>query len=260
LEGHAESTARTGRLGAGARRGHQRASQLQPGARFAFRGQVFQTDDADRDGQLEVGTTGLVLARVAYTHSVSSSELIDVTLAGASGASALSATPDHPFWITEVGDFVVLEEVEPGMVLRTSNEGDARVLSVERRLAGDVVFNFEVEEAHNYFVQPADGITGVLVHNCSKTTAPKGPGTKVETAGDLIKDSGAKVSANPKAPNQEGNVTLDFGDGDKVNLRVETHPLKTGGDPVRHANVEVIKTRPNGKTKKISNEHILEEP
>jgi hypothetical protein len=168
---------------------------------------VFQTDDADRDGQLEVGTTGLVLARVAYTHSVSSSELIDVTLAGASGASALSATPDHPFWITEVGDFVVLEEVEPGMVLRTSNEGDARVLSVERRLAGDVVFNFEVEEAHNYFVQPADGITGVLVHNCSKTIASKG-----ERAGQNGVSGPVKRTSRTTRDGSEG-VRLDYPDG-----------------------------------------------
>jgi hypothetical protein len=170
---------------------------------------VFQTDDADRDGQLEVGTTGLVLARVAYTHSVSSSELIDVALAGESGASALSATPDHPFWIAEVGDFVVLEGVEPGMVLRTSNEGDARVLSVERRLAGDVVFNFEVEAAHNYFVQPADGVTGVLVHNCSKTSAPN--------AGALEARAGQVHGAlDPIAQNSRTTAVLRTDGGDIV--------------------------------------------
>jgi hypothetical protein len=87
---------------------------------------------------------------------------------------------------------------------------------------------------------------------------PAGTGSKVETAVDMIRQSGAKVSLNPKAPNQEGNVTLDFGDGNRVNLRVETHPLEKGGDPVRHANVEVVETV-NGKSKVTENTHIVEE-
>jgi hypothetical protein len=34
---------------------------------------------------------------------------------------------------------------------------------------------------------------------------------------------------------QEGNITLDMGDGISVNIPVETHPLKKCGNPVRHA-------------------------
>lgn len=39
---------------------------------------------------------------------------------------------------------------------------------------------------------------------------------------------------------QEANATIDFGNKTKVNLRVETNPLKPNGPDVRHANVEVI--------------------
>jgi hypothetical protein len=140
-----------------------------------------------------VGTTGLVLARVAYTHSVSSSELIDVTLAGEFGASALSATPDHPFWVAEVGDFVVLGEVEPGMVLRTSDEEGARVLSMERRLARDVVFNFEVHGVHNYFVRSERESAGILVHNCNIADG-SGMGTAID-----LDAPGIRVSDRPPA-------------------------------------------------------------
>ena len=67
----------------------------------------------------------------------------------------------------------------------------------------------------------------------------------------------AEVKANPKGEGQEGNVTLDSGDGDRVNIRVETHPLEAGGEPVEHANVEVVKTV-KGKSRVVSNDHIVE--
>jgi RHS repeat-associated protein len=87
---------------------------------------------------------------------------------------------------------------------------------------------------------------------------------KVENILQDIKDNG--ILNNPKSkPNtlkpetqQEGNVTLDFGGGKTVNIRVETHPLKPGGDPVRHANVQEFRQTPRGKNKSISNDHITE--
>ncbi len=75
---------------------------------------------------------------------------------------------------------------------------------------------------------------------------------------DAIKEGGFKVKINPKNPatKQEGNATVDFGNGTKVNLRVESHPLKQNGKDVRHANVEVTRQVKN-KNKVISNKHIV---
>ncbi len=56
---------------------------------------------------------------------------------------------------------------------------------------------------------------------------------------------------------QEGNVTIDFGDKTKVNLRVETHALRQNGPDVRHANVEVTNQIKN-RNKVISNTHIVD--
>lgn len=69
-----------------------------------------------------------------------------------------------------------------------------------------------------------------------------------------------KSVLTPKNPatKQEGNATIDFGDKTKVNLRVESHPLKQGGQDVKHANVEVTKEVKN-KNKVISNKHIIDE-
>jgi RHS repeat-associated protein len=56
---------------------------------------------------------------------------------------------------------------------------------------------------------------------------------------------------------QEGNISIDFKDGQGVNLRVETHPIPgSGGKPVRHANVEVTKKNRRGRNKVVKNIHI----
>lgn len=75
---------------------------------------------------------------------------------------------------------------------------------------------------------------------------------------NISRDENIPVKINPKNLDtlQEGNVTLDLGDGKKVNFRVETHPLEQGGDPIRHANVEVTRRTPRGKNKVIQNTHI----
>jgi hypothetical protein len=90
------------------------------------------------------------------------------------------------------------------------------------------------------------------VDDVAETVSPQ-----VQRGLDMIENSGAKVRVNPKAPNQEGNVTLDFGAEGRVNVRVESHPLQPGGPPQRHGNVEVIKDV-NGKPVKERNVHITD--
>jgi hypothetical protein len=113
------------------------------------------------------------------------------------------------------------------------------------------VYNFEVAGFHTYFVSDL----GLLVHN----NCPK-----VDNILKDLKENGILNNPNSK-PNslkpetlQEGNVTLDFGGGRSVNIRIETHPLKPGGDPVRHANVQEFRQTPRGNNKSISNDHITE--
>ena len=85
------------------------------------------------------------------------------------------------------------------------------------------------------------------------------PTSRVQTIFDTIQKEGIQVNINPKsaATAQEGNVTLSAGGNTRVNIRVETHPLKPNGPPVRHANVEVIRTV-RGKHRKVENTHITQ--
>jgi RHS repeat-associated protein len=100
-------------------------------------------------------------------------------------------------------------------------------------------------------VAMAEGKNAAIVGAGANKLSPK-----VQSIMNEIDKQGIKVTVNPKKPEtaQEGNVTLHSGKT-QVNLRVETHPLKPGGPPVRHANVEVTQ-RIKNKNKVIENRHI----
>ena len=67
---------------------------------------------------------------------------------------------------------------------------------------------------------------------------------KVEKVIQGIEELGADEKINTKNPAtlQEGNATINFGEGTSTNIRIETHPLTPGGDPIRHGNVETFET------------------
>jgi hypothetical protein len=82
----------------------------------------------------------------------------------------------------------------------------------------------------------------------------------VDKVVDKIDKGGFEVKANPKSPGQEGNVTISHPSqpGSRVNVRVETHALKPGGKPVRHANVERVEPGAKNRPVVVSNTHITE--
>ena len=96
----------------------------------------------------------------------------------------LTGTPNHPFWVPAVRDYVPLGKLEVGTVLHVQGGGEAILVSktwrqgefaAERsdvgespeRSAGTVrVFDFEVEGLHNFYVRgEGSDAAGVLVHN-----------------------------------------------------------------------------------------------
>ena len=78
---------------------------------------------------------------------------------------------------------------------------------------------------------------------------------------NTVLNSGMKVTSNPLGPNQEVNITITSPSepGVKLNLRVETHPIPgSGGEAVRHVNVERIEPGPKNRPVVIRNEHIAQ--
>ncbi len=194
-------------LGDGDEAGHWRISEVEPGERFAFQGRVFDTADVDADGDLEVRWSGDVLGRVTETHVRQSDVVIDLVVAGPDGTETITGTPEHPFWVVGLGEFVPMGELEVGTVLRTVGGGEARVASIEWREGDFAVFNFEVEGVHNYYVRaPGSDGAGVLVHN---GCGPKlGTTVDVDAPGMSVRDFGVDTSGAPS-----GNYDVQFSSG-----------------------------------------------
>lgn len=75
--------------------------------------------------------------------------------------SSIQSTSEHPYWVAELDDWVAAQDLIPGQHLLTV-DGDVRqVEEVFGESGVHEVFNFTVEESHNYFA----GDAGVLVHN-----------------------------------------------------------------------------------------------
>ncbi|MEO0599867.1 MAG: hypothetical protein AAF211_00430 [Myxococcota bacterium] len=105
-------------LGEAAEAGHRKLGAVEAEERFAFQGRVFETADADGDGLIEVRPTGDVLGRVVNTFVRIVPEVIDADIEYADGSTdTLTGTPNHPFWVDAVRDYVPLGKLEVGTVL-----------------------------------------------------------------------------------------------------------------------------------------------
>jgi hypothetical protein len=167
------------------------------------------------------------------------------------------------------GDVKVNDGGDPGGIPGGQCTGERCVsgAGVQAVWAGVVTFGGAIARAGRAIVTGVGKAIGGAaskigggVRSLFTPSATKGAGNvspEVQTGLDMIEKSGAKVKVNPKTPGQEGNVTLDYGEAGRVNVRVETHPLKPGGPPQRHGNVEVIKDV-NGKPVKERKDHITD--
>jgi intein/homing endonuclease len=90
-------------------------------------------------------------------------ELVDVTIDG----ETVTATDEHPFFVSGNGEWVDAEELEAGDLLLTPEGETVKVEAVRSYTKTVKVYNLTVEEAHTYYVEAGDG-EFVLVHNCKK--------------------------------------------------------------------------------------------
>ncbi|MBX2801355.1 MAG: HINT domain-containing protein [Myxococcales bacterium] len=179
-------------LGENDEAGHWKLGEVEAGKRLAFQGRVFESADADGDGLIEVRPTRDVLGRVYQTHVRESELVVDLVVTGPDGSETITGTPEHPFWIPEVGDYMAMGDLDVGTVLRTVGGGEARVVSMDWHEGHFEVFNFEVEDAHNYYVRaPGSDGAGVLVHN---GCGPKAPAREIELTPGKGHQAGGELS------------------------------------------------------------------
>jgi Pretoxin HINT domain len=189
------------------------------------------------------------------------------------GTEKISCSLEHPFWVE--GEWLRASQLRAGMVLQ-SREGKPLIIDgVRRRDEVTTVHNVEIDGLHTYFVSGLE----ILSHNMcgredNRTNGLEGSenlaegineantsiNPRVQEIMDTIEVEGIGVQINPRNSDtfQEGNVTLDLGNGRGVNLRVETHPLSQGGEPIRHANVEITRRNRRGRNRVTDNIHITE--
>lgn len=77
------------------------------------------------------------------------------------GEEAIEASEEHPFYVVGKG-WVQTRELQVGDEFVAAGGERVRLEKVERILQPGIVYNFEVDELHDYFV----GDAGVLGHNC----------------------------------------------------------------------------------------------
>jgi hypothetical protein len=205
-------------LGDGVDAGHWRLQHLTAGGRFAFGGRVFETDTVGE--ALAVRATGDVLGRVVDTFVRTAPEVIDAEIAYEDGATdVLTGTPNHPFWVDAIGDYVPLGELEVGTVLHVQGGGEAILVSKTWRQGDFEVFDFEVDGLHNFYVRGSGSdAAGVLVHNST------GPVKTLHRAvgPDELADIKATGELRP-GPGMEGKWFADNADdaktwGDKMDF------------------------------------------
>ncbi len=93
-----------------------------------------------------------------------------MTICDAKGNEAvLSGTPEHPFFVPALNDYISMGELRRDTLLHTIDETLITVVDIEFRHGKFTVYNLEIDDGHNYFVSSPDGNdSGVLVHNMCK--------------------------------------------------------------------------------------------
>ena len=153
--------------------------------------------------------TGLdVVAEVAHVFVRDAPDVIDAQITYADGTvDLLTGTPNHPFWVPAVRDYVPLGELEIGTVLHVQGGGEAILVSKTWRQGDFEVFDFEVEGLHNFYVRgEGSDAAGVLVHNSTKGTFRSADGRLRNADGTFAPDGG---SARKPASGTHGNTAGD---------------------------------------------------
>jgi hypothetical protein len=105
--------------------------------------------------------TTVALRAVTRRFITPGKEVFELNLEDEEGASStLSVTPNHPFWVKDIG-WTTAANLGSGLEVYSSSGGWLRVTGATWHQRRATVFNFEVAEFHTYFV----GAVGAWVHN-----------------------------------------------------------------------------------------------
>jgi len=190
---------------------------LRGGEHVCFQSRCYQT--VVENDWLKIRFTGEVLKRVTRTFTRTTDSIVELTLRDSAGhESTIKGTPEHPFFVPAVDDYVPMGKLAVGTVLETSTSSEtvATVASTNRIYGKFVVHNLEVEGLHTYYVSAPGGGPSVLVHNTCQVNIRQDALGRVKSAFAEITpaDLGAGTSTNAAtraAARAAGMATDDAG-------------------------------------------------
>jgi len=119
--------------------------------------------------------------------------LVEITVDTDAGPSKIVATDEHPFWVTDLKDWVFPKNLRPGYRFETGDHRAATVHSTRAWTEHTTVYNLTVDELHTYYV--AAGDTPVLVHNC---TGPNCGCNRAGNAAEWVNEGGPLNTTPPR--------------------------------------------------------------
>jgi RHS repeat-associated protein len=159
---------------------------------------------------------------VTQTFQRVATEVVDIHI----GKTTITATPEHPFWVVGAG-WTAAGELRRGSALLTKDGVVVHVDTIERREGKFKIYNFEVANAHTYYVSDI----GILVHNqCGGKTWPK----TAKEMDDLLGMEGRRIPDRPDTP---GRDKVIWQPSDSVKITYEQHPY--------HPNAPAFHTDPH---------------
>ena len=183
--------------------------------------------------------------KVAKAFRSAHDELIKVTT---SDDQVISSSVEHPYYVQNKNTWIEAKDLRAGDILKTVNGKKVVVEQVQHEILEktEALYNFEVEENHDYFVgenATVDFDSFVLVHNACKIEIDKGlGGVKYVAEGKPVKAykqpgkfylaedfSGHGGVAYKKLKEVAGNKIKLIGDSDKFgNIIVSKHSSNAG--------------------------------
>ncbi|MEV6145400.1 polymorphic toxin-type HINT domain-containing protein [Streptomyces sp. NPDC051992] len=142
-----------------------------------------------------------------------------LTLTTAQGPATLTATDNHPFWLTNAGRWADAADIRIGDELRSPTGAPLRVAGVLDQRGPRRTYDLTVGGLHTYYVLA--GTTPVLVHNCNNLAADaaKFPGLAhtLDEHVNVSRQQAAALAARKNAPNgvfhdaQTAQQVVDYG-------------------------------------------------
>jgi RHS repeat-associated protein len=189
-----------------------------------------------KTGETRVETVTAAIAGGGVKHLVKIT--IDTDGTSGSATAEVTATDGHPFWVSELGEWVDAKNLLPGQWLRTSAGTYVEVSAISRwNTPRATVHNLMVGNLHTYYV--VAGNADVLAHNCGTGAStqmtdnfvPGRPGVD-DTPQDPIADSLVITNGADVEPGDYAFVVMPGG-----SVRAFNHSVYDAGSYPGHTSL-----------------------